>query len=133
MSSNPEGIWHRALISFLLVMGAFVYARIINSRIQSEKLKLLQIEEHERDEAELKHTLSLLNATLDSTVDGILVVDQTGKIERFNRRFAKIWRIPDTILETGEDDEAIAFVLDQLVDPGAFVQKVNDLYDHRSE
>jgi len=127
---NPEGIWHRALISFLLVMGAFVYARIINSRIQSEKLKLLQIEEHERDEAELKHTLSLLNATLDSTVDGILVVDQTGKIERFNRRFAKMWRIPDTILETGEDDEAIAFVLDQLVDPGAFVQKVNDLYDH---
>ena len=130
LSPNPPEIWHRALISFLLVIGAFIYARIAQSRIESERIKQLQIEEHERDEAELKGTLSLLNATLDSTVDGILVVDGEGKIERFNRRFTRMWRIPDSILETREDDEAIAFVLEQLVNPGDFVHKVNELYEH---
>ena len=35
---------------------------------------------------ELKKTLSLLNATIESTRDGILVVDLTGKITSFNNK-----------------------------------------------
>ena len=127
---EPSEIWHRALIGIFIVVGVFVYATMLHSRIQSEKLKQLQIEEHEKDEAALEETLSLLNATLDSTVEGILVVDSKGRIERFNRRFTKMWRIPDSILDSREDDEAIAYVLEQLIDPGDFVQKVNELYSH---
>ena len=38
--------------------------------------------------------------TLDSTADGILVVDREGRITSFNQRFAEMWRIPDELLET---------------------------------
>ena len=38
-------------------------------------------------ETELRAALSLLHATLDSTADGILVVDSDGHITSFNRRF----------------------------------------------
>jgi len=79
-------------------------------------------------EAELRDTLSLLSATLESTADGILVVDQAGKIVSLNRKFAAMWRIPQEILESRDDDRAIAFVLSQLTDPDAFVAKVRDLY-----
>ena len=81
-------------------------------------------------EAESRHTLSLLTATLDSTADGILVVDDAGRITSFNQQFVDMWRIPDTVLADRDDNAAIAFVLDQLQDPEGFAAKVQELYDH---
>jgi diguanylate cyclase (GGDEF)-like protein len=72
--------------------------------------------------------LSVLEATLDSTADGILVVDGKGTIVNHNRRFAEMWRIPAEVLASHDDERAISFVLDQLRDPGAFVAKVRELY-----
>jgi diguanylate cyclase (GGDEF)-like protein len=71
-----------------------------------------------------------LLATLEATADGILVVDHAGKIVRFNERFARLWRIPQAILDAADDDSAIAYVLSQLVNPSAFVDKVRELYAH---
>jgi PAS domain S-box-containing protein len=73
-------------------------------------------------------SLSLLRATLDSTADGILVVDASGRITDFNPRFAQLWRIPNEILATRDDDTALAFVLGHLKDPESFLAKVRQLY-----
>lgn len=78
--------------------------------------------------ADLRSSLSILNATLDATADGILVVDVAGKIVTFNRQFVAMWNMPASIAESGSDDEAIAFVLDQLADPASFVKKIMELY-----
>ena len=86
------------------------------------------VTERHRSEDSLKDTLSLLNATLESTADGILVVDHEGKILSFNQQFAEMWRIPRAVLDAGDDEGAIAVVLDQLVDPEGFVAKINELY-----
>jgi PAS domain S-box-containing protein len=87
-----------------------------------------ELAERKRAEEALSRTISLLEATLNSTADGILVVDLEGKIQRFNENFRKMWRIPPAILETGEDDRALGFVLDQLKDPEKFLSKVRQLY-----
>jgi len=87
-----------------------------------------ELTERKAAEEKLQSTVSLLQATLDSTADGILVVDLEGKIQRFNENFKKMWRIPPAILETGEDDRALGFVLDQLKDPEKFLSKVRQLY-----
>ena len=86
------------------------------------------ITESRRAETELRGTLSLLTATLESTTDGILVVDASGKIVSLNRKFSDMWRIPAAILDARDDDQAIGFVLSQLKDPEAFVSKVRELY-----
>ena len=71
---------------------------------------------------------SLQEATIESTTDGILVVDGDGVWEVFNRKFIEMWRIPDEIVRARDDDAAIEFVLDQLEDPPAFVSGIRDLY-----
>src|SRR6266540_6079560 len=86
------------------------------------------ITERRRAERDLRETLSLLNATFESTAEGILVVDLAGRIVSFNRTFAELWRIPDSILEAKDDAQTIAFVLEQLADPQGFLSKVRDLY-----
>ena len=42
-----------------------------------------------------------LNATLESTADGILVVDTGGKIVSFNRKFAQTLAHPESIVASG--------------------------------
>lgn len=78
-------------------------------------------------------TLSLLRATLESTADGLLVVDTRGKVASYNSRFVELWQIPRALVEKGEDEELLAFVLDQLADPGAFAAKVHHLYHNPEE
>jgi PAS domain S-box-containing protein len=79
-------------------------------------------------EKELERSLALLQSTLDSTTDGILVVDRHGKIATYNRQFAEMWRIPDSILASHDDDRALAWAVGELEDPESFLAKVRELY-----
>jgi diguanylate cyclase (GGDEF)-like protein/PAS domain S-box-containing protein len=76
----------------------------------------------------LRNALSLLTATLDATADGILVVDTDGRITSSNRRFIEMWRLPTSILDSGDDSAAVSFVLDQVTNPDAFLAKLEELY-----
>ncbi|GFO69553.1 hypothetical protein GMLC_31320 [Geomonas limicola] len=73
-------------------------------------------------EEQMKHALSLLNATLESTADGIIVRDLTGRSVIANRRFAEMWRIPEDLLASGDDRIMRDYVLDQLKDPHHFLE-----------
>ena len=45
-------------------------------------------------EREVRRAVTLLQSTLDSTADGILVIGDGGRILTYNQRFAEMWRIP---------------------------------------
>ncbi len=84
-------------------------------------------------QATVENSLSILRTTLESTTDGILLVDNNGKIEDYNKKFIKMWNIPNSLAETGNDDTLINFVLDQLINPEDFVKKVRYLYANPQE
>ena len=83
---------------------------------------------HHRVETERYNALSLLEAALESTADGLLVVDRDGHIVRFNERFARMWGIPAEILQSRDDQRALDFVISQLDEPEQFLSKVRKLY-----
>ena len=84
-------------------------------------------------QADLERSLSLLQATLESTADGILVVDPEGRVTMHNKVFARLWQIPDELLSSRDDDRLLAHSLDQLVDPGGFRSRVQELYRNPDE
>jgi PAS domain-containing protein len=75
----------------------------------------------------------LFRSALESTAEGILIVDVAGHIIMFNRQFQEMWHIPQAIVDTRDDSKAVSFVLDQLKDPEAFVRKVHELYRSSEE
>lgn len=79
-------------------------------------------------EHELRHSLSLLQATLESTTDGLLIVDLAGGIVRFNPRFVELWGLPDEVLATEDDEAALAEAAALVRDPEHFLETVRELY-----
>ncbi len=87
------------------------------------------ITERRSAESAASRSLSLLQATLESTADGILVVDLAGKIVSYNQRMAEMWGIPAELFASGDDARAIGAALEKLSHPEEFLAKVKELYD----
>ena len=80
-----------------------------------------------------EESLSLLRATLESTADGILVVDSAGDVASYNNRFIELWRIPADLLATKDDAPMLGWAADQVADPEGFVRNVARLYENPDE
>ena len=91
----------------------------------------LDITRQKRSERELQKSFALLRATLDSAAEGILVVDERGKISNFNESFVQMWRVPEEITATRDEDQLLAFLLESVEDSGDFAKKVMGLHSKR--
>ncbi len=90
-------------------------------------------EEKEKTDRELKQLNALLRAEQEATNSGILVVDLNRKIIRFNKRFLKIWDVPESIAKKGEEKILLSYIRDSLKNREAFMQLVEHLYQHPDE
>ncbi|MGZ4876312.1 MAG: PAS domain S-box protein [Candidatus Angelobacter sp.] len=79
-------------------------------------------------EKQLQQAISLLNATLDATADGILVVSTEGKISSCNGKFLEMWGLDCNSAIGHRDEDLLARALPQLQNSAEFLAKVKDLY-----
>ncbi len=92
-------------------------------------LNILQdITARKESEQARDHLLAITRATLESTADGILVVDLAGQIVTYNRLFAQMWGLPQEILDSRSDTGALQHAITLLEEPERFVEKVRALY-----
>jgi PAS domain S-box-containing protein len=89
-----------------------------------------EIQQRNIIDSNFKKTLSLLNASLESTADGIYVVDQYGKVTSYNQNFVNMWNIPHGLLESGESNTIMNYVLPQLKNPEKFLADIKELRFH---
>lgn len=100
------------------------------------------ITERKAAEQELRQSLSRLQATLESTADGIVVVDLDGRIVDYNQRFLSIWNFPaeliaearkSNIIETFNEHQVAQDMLAQLKDLEGFVRRVREMFLDREK
>jgi len=78
---------------------------IAEKKLQADELNLnlrQQISERNTIESHLESSMSQLKATLESTTDGILVIDNNDQITNFNRSFLELFSIPYTLIELND-------------------------------
>ncbi len=76
--------------------------------LQNANLRLQQeIAKNQQTEKELEKSLSLHQAMLESTADGILVVDSQGNIAGFNHKFLDMWQISKSMIASGKHRQAL--------------------------
>ncbi len=88
-----------------------------------------EIEERKQTEIKLNNSLSLIEATLDSTDNGILVVSLDGTVLKTNKKFAELWQIPEEILVSRKDDALMNYIYHQLSDPDEFLNRISKIYN----
>lgn len=77
----------------------------------------------------LAQTLSRLRATLESTGNGILVVDWQGSICSMNRRFSQIWGLSEALLQGQNDDAIVAFLVASVREPDTLRSRIQVVAD----
>jgi signal transduction histidine kinase/CheY-like chemotaxis protein len=107
--------------SLILAIVTLMLVKVVRDREKSTADRMLSQRDLERSEA-------ILRGTLDASDEGILVIGADGKVLTANRRFQRMWNIPDALFGAGDDDQLLAFVLAQLIDPDGFVREVQRLY-----
>ena len=76
----------------------------------------------------MTQAFSLLNASLQSTNDGILIVNRQGSIVTWNQKFLELWNLSDSNVSSRDDSAVISSILSQLTYPERFLSKVQELY-----
>ena len=90
---------------------------------------ILQIRERATGQTkeELVQALMIMRATLEATLDGILVTDEKGKVTEFNDKYLAMWKIPWKSLEDGTPVDVREFASRKLADPHRFFSRIAEI------
>ncbi|WP_455278568.1 PAS domain S-box protein [[Eubacterium] cellulosolvens] len=88
------------------------------------------VTEEYRAKQETVEAVSLLNAIIESTADGIFVVDNNEKIMHFNQKWVRMFNVPDKFLKSRNDRELLNSLLKNIKDPENFHKRTRELFEH---
>jgi putative nucleotidyltransferase with HDIG domain/PAS domain S-box-containing protein len=87
----------------------------------------------QRAEAMLRFNNVLLRTQQESSIDGIMVVDDNGSILSFNRRFMEMWDIPPDVMESKSHARILELMADRLARPEQSASEEERLFQARDE
>lgn len=138
ISKYKEGLKGKSTLGFELrvltkkgdfVVGEFRSVPIKRDGKVVEKVGIARdITKRKQMQEDLIYQKTLLEAIKESSIEGILMVDPNGKIISYNQEFLEIWKIPKKVIRRKLDADAVNYVLDQLINPKEFTEKIIYLY-----
>lgn len=103
--------------------------RIVEGKRQYLHASVKDISEQKQLENKLQNQLAINESILNSSNEGILLVDhKSRKIQSYNNQFLTMWKVPQALMDSYDDNKIINHVLDQLIAPTVFLDIVEKLY-----
>ncbi|HOO71748.1 MAG TPA: PAS domain S-box protein [Spirochaetota bacterium] len=99
------------------------WTRVIVSSIDITELK-------EKNDALIRNE-EKLNATLEASNEGILVIDAQRNIISMNDQFIRLWRIPKNKLKKGGEPELYRHMVNQIQTPKLLRKRVEEIYKEK--
>ncbi|MGA8162766.1 MAG: PAS domain S-box protein [Acidobacteriaceae bacterium] len=91
------------------------------------------VSQRKQAELNLRAKTAFLEALTDATLDGLLVVDETGRRILHNRRFGEVFDVPAELLRSSDDAPLLRHVTQLAKDVEPFLARVRYLYGHPQE
>jgi PAS domain S-box-containing protein len=102
-------------------------ARLIPLHDEQIMLLVRDITEQKNAELALRRNEDILAATLRSSVDGVLVVEEGGRVLYWNQRLLDMWDVSEDLLLERRAEALTKFALDRVVDRDAFLSTFRNL------
>jgi signal transduction histidine kinase len=90
-----------------------------------------QVAELRTQRQELARQVIFARAIREAAGEGLLVIDESGKVIERNRRFADLWHLPDSLVDARDGQALLGELTKLLVEPAEFLARVSYLYEHR--
>lgn len=124
LDSQKNEIWLETTKSPMLDESGNIIGTVAVSR---------NITERKITEKEFSYKTALLKAQFQVSIDGILVINDDGKVILSNERMKEMWNVPQDIWESKADKILLQHTITLLKDPDEFLKKVTYLYFHNNE
>jgi len=124
---KPAGLWRHTKKNGEIIYVDITIVSVFSNGKKARHVMIQDITERKRSEDALKQSVSLLNATIESTADGILVVDNNGKITLYNQKFIDMWNVPKEILENKIVENVLNIVIKQVKRQDELINKIKFL------
>ncbi len=91
------------------------------------------ITEQKKKEQTLQSWISLLNATLESIVDGILIINRSEKIVKWNQKGLILWNLSESLIQERSLSTVIQHMSLNVDDPAQFYEQAREVYSNPQE
>ncbi len=120
--------------TILIALGTGLAVTAVVRRLKADYLSAKEeIKVREQTEAELRLETALFEANMNSSLDGVLVVDGKGKKIFQNQRTVDQFKIPQDIVDNNDDEQQVRWVTNVTKNPAQFFEKVLYLNSHPNE
>jgi len=118
---------------FAGILLAILVILIVRNRKMAKELKNHKKIEDDllKSQDALNHKTAFLEAQLDSSTDGVMIIDEKGNRILQNKRVAEIWKIPEDAQFRTDSTQQLQFVMKMLKNPAQFFDQVQYLIEHR--
>lgn len=123
---------------FLTKKGRVVWALLTLAQVRDPDhiavhlvVQLQDITKRRQQEEELRRRTAFIEALLESTIDGVLVVDANNQRVLQNQRLIDMFRIPEKILSAKNEEALIQYCAEKMKNPEQFLEEVGDLYNRQ--
>ena len=76
---------------------------------------------------QISYPLAVIRSTLEATADGILAIDETGRIISWNSKFLELWRIPEDLVGLRDAQKVRVWIANQLRRPDDYLHRIGEI------